>query len=76
MTLKNSSLGESVHKIESFTGGDSTNLMAATDGKPQKVVIEVVEKKPLTEEEVTRLLIKYQPGKVTALPPMMTHQAS
>jgi DNA-directed RNA polymerase subunit H (RpoH/RPB5) len=33
-------------------------------------------KKILSSEEIRELLKKYQPGKVTALPPMMNHQAS
>lgn len=35
-----------------------------------------VPKKVLTTAEIRDLMKNYQPGKVTALPQMMTHQAS
>jgi len=65
--------------VSSINAGDSTFPAAkgAAESKSElKDKESEIPKKILTTAEIRDQMKKYQPGKVTALPPMMNHQAS
>lgn len=60
--------------VQSYADGLLPQVSPSAPTESQKKVVDP--KKPMTQEEIKDFLKKYQPGKVTAVPPMMAHQAS